>query len=241
MRYLFGDIIPDEPVGPRDTREETASSRDVLSPVPPHDAVHVPVVPLRGRLVYALHAWWRSGFAAVRADPANPDAGVHYLCPMCLPLTRGAPQPVPCAPSDEPTSIPLAHVCNPLVSGARRAEVDDDLARHILGLRQVFGRSAMIDGVTRGGHRGIELARGSAIVHCRACGQDLAHVADLAGATAEDEALYEYTFAGLRTCPAMSTVLEANDGEGCDDALPPPTPIVLARAREAWLVPRPAS
>ncbi len=233
MAYL------DEPVVARCCACGATSSGDVLS------LVHLRLTPrfpfmwvYRGR---APHAWWRSCLAALRANPTDPDAGVHYLCPACLPLARGAPASAPCAPSDEPASIPPAYIPMPAPRDTRRAEVSNDLARHILDLRQVFGRSAMIDGVTREGHRGIQVARGSVAVRCRACGQDIAHVADLAGATAEDDPMYEYTPAGLRICPATSTVSEATNGEVCDEEPSHRTPLVLSHARGSWRVPRPAS
>ncbi len=228
MRYLFGDIIPDAPIDPQGTYGGATPSRDALSPVHPRDTVRFPFVPPRWGLVQALYTWWQSCFAAL---PADPDGGVHYLCPVRLPFARGAPQPAPCAPSDEPASAPPARAPLPAVSGARHAEVDDDRARHILELRQVFGQSAMIDGVTRERHRGIELVRGSATVRCRACGQDIARRADLADATAEDEPLYEYTPAGLRACPATSTASEATDGERGAEEPAPPMPIALSHAR----------
>ena len=139
--------------------------------------------------------------------------------------------------------MPVPPSCAPLPAArdTRRAEVSNDLARHILDLRQVFGRSAMIDGVTREGHRGIQLARGSVAVRCRACGQDIAHIADLAGATVEDDPLYEYTPVGLRACPATSTVSEATNGEVCGEEPSHRTPLVLSHARGSWRAPRPAS
>ncbi len=236
MAYL------DEPVIARCCACGATPGGDALSPVHLRLTPRFPFIWLqRGR---APHVWWRSCLAASRADPTDLDAGVHYLCPACLPLARGAPPSAPCAPyapSDEPASVPPAHTPMPAARDTRRAEVADDLARHILDLRQVFGRSAMIDGATREGHRGIEVARGSVAVRCCACGQDIAHVADLAGATPEDEPMYEYTPAGLRACPATSTVSEANDGERPDAESSHRTPLVLSHARGAWRAPRPAS
>ncbi len=81
------------------------------------------------------------------------------------------------------------------------------MEQHILSLRHVFSRDAMVVGVTGEGHRGIELTRGAASVRCRACGQEVARVADLAGAAAGDDPHYEYTPAGLCVCPnAQSAV-----------------------------------
>ncbi len=238
MPYLFGDIIPNEPVAARCCACGATPRWDALSPVHLRLTARFPFMWLqRGT---APRAWWRSCVAALRADPTDADAGAHYLCSVCLPLARGVPQAARGAPSDEPVSVLPARASMPTVSSARRVEGGDDLARHILDLRQVFGRSAMIDGVTREGHRGIQLARGSGAVRCRACGQDIAHVADLAGATAEDESMYEYTPAGLRACPVTSTVSRANDGER-DDAEPSHRTPLVCHARGSWQAPRPAS
>ncbi len=229
MRYADNDPRATEPVISRCCACRVTPGRGALSPVHLRLTPRFPFVWVyRGR---APHAWWRSCLAALRADPTDPDAGVHYLCPACLPLARGAPASGSCAPSDQLASIPPAYTPIPAARDTRRAEVADDLARHILDLRQVFGRSAMIDGVTREGHRGIEVARGSVAVRCRACGQDIAHVADLAGATVEDDPMYEYTPAGLRACPATSTVSEATNGEVCDEGSSHRTPLVLSHAR----------
>jgi len=238
MPYLFGDIIPDELVAARCCACGATPGRDALSPVHLRLTARFPFIWLqRGP---APRAWWRSCVAALRANPTDADASAHYLCSVCLHLTRGAPQAAPGAPSDEPASVPPTRASMPTVSSTRRVEGGDDLARHILDLRQVFGRSAMIDGVIREGHCGIQLTRGSGAVRCRACGQDIAHVADLAGATAEDESMYEYTPAGLRACPATSTVSRANDGER-DDAEPSHRTPLVCHARGSWQAPRPAS
>jgi len=239
MRYADNDPRATEPVIPRCCACGATPHRDALAPVHLRLTARFPFMWVyRGR---APRAWWRSCLAAWRADPTDPDAGVRYLCLACLPLARGAPPSAPCAPSDEPASVPPAHTPLPAARDTRRAEVADDLARHILDLRQVFGRSALIDGATREGHRGIEVARGSVAVRCRACGQDIAHVADLAAATAEDDPMYEYTPAGLRACPATSTVSEATNREVCDEEPSHRTPLVLSHARGSWRVLRPAS
>jgi len=78
--------------------------------------------------------------------------------------------------------------------------------QHILDVCQVFSRDAMVAGVTREGHRGIELTRGAASVRCRACGQEIAHVVELAGGAPWDDPHYEYTPAGLCACPATRSV-----------------------------------
>ncbi len=172
----------------------------------------------RGR---APRAWWRSYRAAWDAAPVDADAGAHYLCPACLPLARSTPSgapvdaleaPAPFPPDDVPTPVSY----NMVHAASGREGVGNGLSRHILTLRQVFGQAAMVNGATQEGHRGIELIRGSATVRCRACGWDIARVADLAGATTEDEPLYEYTLAGLRACPAPSMASGANDRERGD-------------------------
>ncbi len=231
--------LPDEPVVPWCCACGATPDQGTIFPVHLRLTPRFPFVWVyRG---HAPHAWWRSCLAILRADSTDPDAGVRYLCLACLPLARGVPQPAPCAPSDEPAPVPPACAPLPAARDTRRAEVANDLARHILDLCQVFGRSAMIDGVTREGHRGIQVARGSVAVRCRACGQDIAHVADLAGATAEDDPMYEYTPAGLRICPATSTVSEATTGEVCDEEPSHQTPLVLSHARGSWRAPCPAS
>jgi len=80
--------------------------------------------------------------------------------------------------------------------------------QHILSLRQVFSQAAMVDGGVKEGHRGIELVRGSATVRCRACGQEIARVAKLVGATPWDDLHYEYTSAGLYACPRARLSVE---------------------------------
>ncbi len=242
MRYADNDPRATEPIIPRCCACGVTPGRGALSPVHLRLTPRFPFVWVyRGR---APRAWWRSWLAALHADPAEQDAGVRYLCLACLPLARGAPPLVvstPSAPSDEPASVPPACAPLPTTRDTRRAEVADDLARHILDLHQVFGQSAMINGATREGHRGIQLARGSVAVRCRACGQDIAYVADLAGAIVEDDPMYEYTPAGLRACPATSTVPEATNREVCDEEPSHRTPLVLSHARGSWRVPRPAS
>jgi len=235
MRYADNDPRATEPVIPRCCACGATPHRDALAPVHLRLTARFPFLWVyRGR---APRAWWRSCLAVLRVDPTDPDAGVRYLCPACLPLARDVPPPAPCAPSDEPASVPPA--CAPMTAAraTRRAEVADDLVRHILDLRQVFGQSAMINGATSEGHRGIEVARGSMVVRCRACGRDIARVADLAGATAEDEPMYEYTPTGLRACPATSTVSSATNGERRDEEPQPRTPLVLSHTRRSWRAP----
>jgi len=238
MAYL------DEPVVARCCACGATPGQGALSPVHLRLTPRFPFIWVhRGR---APRAWWRSCLAAWHADPTDPDAGVRYLCPACLPLARSTSSCAPVDASEAPAPFPSDDVPAPMSynavhASAGRGGVGDELARHILDLRQVFGRSAMIHGATREGHRGIEVACGSVAVRCRACGQDIAHVADLAGATVEDDPMYEYTPAGLHACPAMSTVAEANDGERPDEGPSHRTPLVLSHARGAWRAPRPAS
>ena len=242
MRYADNDPRATEPIIPRCCACGVAPGRGALSPVHLRLTPRFPFVWVyRGR---APRVWWRSCLAALRSDPAEQDAGVHYLCRACLPLARSAPS---CASTDapEPPSPSPPNDASPSYSvtqtPAGRAKAADALARHILELHQVFGQSAMINGATREGHRGIQLARGSVAVRCRACGQDIAYVADLAGATVEDDPMYEYTPAGLRACPATSTVPEATNREVCDEEPSHRTALVLSHARGSWRAPRPAS
>ena len=240
MRFVDDDPRASDPVIPRCCCCGETPDQKALSPVHLRLTPRFPFVWLhRGR---APRVWWRSCLAALRPDPAEQDAGVRYLCRACLPLARSAPS---CAAADAPKPPSPPDDASPSYSVTQtptgRGGVGDDLTRHILELRQVFDRAAMVDGATGEGHRVIELARGSATVRCRACGQDIARVADLAGAAAEDESLYEFTRAGLRACPATSTVSGANDGETGNEEALPQTPIILSHTRRAHRVPRPAS
>jgi len=163
-------------------------------------------------------SWWRFCLAVLRPDPADPEADRRYLCPACLPLARAVPLPdraptlapptgadtsaAPQAvrwPAPGPAAAPLSH-------DTGLARIGASVEQYILSLRQVFSRDAMVAGVTGEGHRGIELTRGAASVRCRACGQEIAHVVELAGGALWDDPHYEYTLAGLCACPATRSV-----------------------------------
>ena len=212
------DLRALDPTIPRCCCCGDASDPGVLAPVHLRFTARFPFVWLqRGR---APRAWWRSCLATLRLDAADLDAGRHYLCPVCLPLARGVSTPTP-APRDvwgaspdawaaphidgqrarARTPVPLALTHD---TGRARAgdSAGDSVRQHILSLRQVFSRDAMVEGVAREGHRGIEFVRGSAPVRCRACGQEVARVADLAGSVPWDDPHYEHTPAGLDACPA---------------------------------------
>jgi len=147
---------------------------------------------------------------------------------------------VPRTPRPAPCVLPESPATSTAAPDEEDERADDAVARHILALHMAFYFSVVVDGVADAGHRGVEVARGDAVVRCRACGQDIAHVADLAGATAEDESMYEYTPAGLRACSATSTVSGANDGER-DDAEPSHRTPLVCHARGSWQAPHPAS
>jgi len=218
MPYLdFGaaDLHPADPILPRCCCCGTTPDRGTLSPVHLRLTPRFPFLWLhRGR---APRSWWRSCLAVLRADPTDPDAGRHYLCLVCLPLARAVPASTPSgvqgalsgAAGASPRDEPSAPACPPAPASGivTRAAMDGGVKQHVLELRQVFRLETVVNGTTAEGHRGIELARGSATVRCCACGQEVARVADLAGAAAGDDPHYEYTPAGLCVCPnAQSAV-----------------------------------
>ncbi len=205
MPYLgAADLHPATPRTPRCCCCGTTPDRRALSQVHLRPTSRFPFLWLyRGR---PPRSWWRSCLAALRPDPPDLAADRHYLCPACLPLARAVPtsdaSAAPSAarwpaPADAP--VPLAH-------DTGRARTGASVEQHILGLRQVFSQEAMVAGVTREGHHGIELTRGTATVRCRACGQEVARLADLAGGAPWDAPHYEYTPAGLYACPAAQSV-----------------------------------
>jgi len=218
MPYLgAADLHPATPRTPRCCCCGTTPDRKTLSPVHLRLTPRFPFLWLhRGR---APRSWLRSCLAVLRADPTDPDAGRHYLCLVCLPLARAVPASTPTpsgvqgalsgAAGASPRDEPSAPACPPAPASGTvtRAAMDGGVRQHVLELRQVFRLETVVNGTTAEGHRGIELARGSATVRCRACGQEVARVADLASGTPWDAPHYEYTPAGLCVCPnAQSAV-----------------------------------
>jgi len=218
MPYLgAADLHPATPRTPRCCCCGTTPDRGALSQVHLRLTPRFPFLWLhRGR---APRSWWRSCLAVLRADPTDPDAGRHYLCLVCLPLARAVPASTPTpsgvqgalsgAAGAFPRDEPSAPACPPAPASdiVTRTAMDGGVKQHVLELRQVFRLETIVNGTTAEGHRGIELARGSATVRCCACGQEVARVADLAGAAAGDDPHYEYTPAGLCVCPnAQSAV-----------------------------------
>jgi len=187
-----------------------AADRGTLSPVHLRPTRRFPFLWLyRGR---PPRSWWRSCLAAVSLDPLDLETSRRHLCPACLPLARAVPAPLPPAGQSTSPDAPQingqpARAPAPPVSEATHGRTDESIKHHILALRQVFNREAIVTGVIGKGHRGIELTRGVATVRCRACGQEVARVAALAGGPPWDDPPYEYTPAGLCVCPdAQSAV-----------------------------------
>ncbi len=195
-----------------------ASDRKTLSPVHLRLTPRFPFLWLhRGR---APRSWWQSCLTALGTDPTDSDAGMHYLCPACLPLARAMPTSTPEPKGvqgvssgassgasasfrrDELTLTPPTHPLARASGAVTRTGMDGGVRQHVLKLRQVFRLETVVNGVTEEGHHGIELARGSAVVRCRACGNNVARLADLAGSDETcAELLYEFTLEGLQGCP----------------------------------------
>ncbi len=193
-----------DPIIPRCCCCGTTPDRGALSQVHLRPTSRFPFLWLyRGR---PPRSWWRSCLAALRPDPPDLAADRHYLCPACLPLARAVPtSDASAAPQAARWPAPASAPAPP-APDTGVARIGARVEQHILSLRQVFSRDAMVAGVTREGHRGIELTRGAAGVRCRACGQEVARVADLAGGALWDAPHYEYMPAGLYACPAAQSV-----------------------------------